>query len=319
MYEIRGADANSDHHLMVATFAMKIMAAGRKFVSPRMRFDEAKLRNEHVKTQFALEVKNRFDVLMQENDERSVDSLWMNVREAYLETSKSVLGKRDHQKKDWMSEQTWDLIQLRKVKKANINTSKTRLQKKQAQDEYSRTEKEVKKCVRRDHRKYVDDMAARAEQAARIGDSKELYRITRALSKRSYRNDGPVKSKEGQLLTSKDEQLERWREHFMEIFNRQNEIEDHEEIEHRDGPVVTDIEWEVPTKDEVKKAISEMKNGKAPGSDNISPDVLKVDVETSADILYPLITKIWEEERVPAEWKTGTIMKIPRKVALQIV
>jgi hypothetical protein len=59
-----------------------------------------------------------------------------------------------------------------------------------------------------------------------------------------------------------------------------------------------------------------MKGGKAPGTDNIPPDVLKTDVETNINILLLLLEKIWNEEEVPKEWREGLIVKIPKKEAL---
>jgi hypothetical protein len=38
------------------------------------------------------------------------------------------------------------------------------------------------------------------------------------------------------------------------------------------------------------------KAGKAPGMDNICPDILKLDIETSANLLHPLLIEIWKEE-----------------------
>jgi hypothetical protein len=56
-----------------------------------------------------------------------------------------------------------------------------------------------------------------------------------------------------------------------------------------------------------------MKSGKAPGIDNITPEVLKVDAETSIDLLYSMFVNIWVEEKLPAAWKKGMIVKLPKK------
>ena len=40
---------------------------------------------------------------------------------------------------------------------------------------------------------------------------------------------------------------------------------------------------------------------------------LKVDIGTRVELLYPLFNKIWEEERVPIEWKEGYLIKLPKK------
>jgi hypothetical protein len=45
----------------------------------------------------------------------------------------------------------------------------------------------------------------------------------------------------------------------------------------------------------------------------IPAEALKADIDTSAQILYELFEKIWEVKEVPAEWKEGHIVKLPKK------
>lgn len=40
---------------------------------------------------------------------------------------------------------------------------------------------------------------------------------------------------------------------------------------------------------------------------------MKADATTTAKILHPLFTKIWETEELPLDWKKGYIIKLPRK------
>ena len=39
----------------------------------------------------------------------------------------------------------------------------------------------------------------------------------------------------------------------------------------------------------------------------------EADVETSVEMLYPLFRDIWEKEEVPADWKEGYLIKLPKK------
>ena len=63
------------------------------------------------------------------------------------------------------------------------------------------------------------------------------------------------------------------------------------------------------------KAIKSLKYCKAAGPDGIPPEALKADVQTSTDILHPLLVKIWETEAVPEDWKKleGLLVKLPKK------
>ncbi|CAH2322892.1 Hypothetical predicted protein [Pelobates cultripes] len=52
------------------------------------------------------------------------------------------------------------------------------------------------------------------------------------------------------------------------------------------------------TREEIRKPITLMKNGKAAGPDNIPAEALKADLKSSVEMLYPLFEKIWEEEEI---------------------
>ena len=62
------------------------------------------------------------------------------------------------------------------------------------------------------------------------------------------------------------------------------------------------IDCTAPTKEENQNAIKQPRNGKAPGSDNIPTEALKVDIRTNVEMLYPLFNKIKEGEQIPTEW-----------------
>ena len=59
--------------------------------------------------------------------------------------------------------------------------------------------------------------------------------------------------------------------------------------------------------------MSQLQNGKAAGLDNLYPEVLKVDPEITAEMLYPLLEKIRKEEKIPEDWEEGLIIKIQTK------
>jgi hypothetical protein len=189
-------------------------------------------------------------------------------------------------------------------------------------------------------RQWTDEQAKRAEEAAKTRNLKELYDTTRVLSRKKYARNKPVKGTDGNLITGKEEQAKKWTEHFKEILNRnveedeeQGQEEDQEEVAGMEGREGIEKEEEnegqdkrilkinigTPTLEEVKKAIKQLRNGKAPGIGNISPDILTADVDTTAKLLYPLIMQIWKEQKYPTERNEGTIIKLPKKEIYQTV
>ena len=97
----------------------------------------------------------------------------------WTETSEEVQSK-----KAWISKDTISKVVLKRSKKKNLNRARTRLQKERAHTEYTEANKDVKRSVREDKRKYIDDLAKEAETAAKQHDMKTLYDTTKQLSSR---------------------------------------------------------------------------------------------------------------------------------------
>ncbi|VDP63709.1 unnamed protein product, partial [Schistosoma mattheei] len=128
------------------------------------------------------------------------------IKEAITSTCYEVLGHKKHHHQDWITVDTLDKIQEERNKKAAINTSRTRAEKAKAQAGYTEVNKQVKRSIRTDKRKYAEDLATTAEKDAREGNMRQLYDITKKLSENRRKTEQPVKSKEGEVITNIEEQ-----------------------------------------------------------------------------------------------------------------
>ena len=311
----RGADCGSDHHLVTADIRLKIASNQKQLEKRQKRYNTDKLKNKETKREFNLELKNRFERLTLEDEE--VEQKWNKIKEMMEETSKEILGYKRKNKKPWISEETWKIIEERKKLKQRKEQAKSVEDIRETSKEYNAKHKEVKRSFRRDKRVWIEGLAKEAQEAAEIGNIKELYKITKTLSNKKFNTRKPVKDKEGKMIINEEKQLERWREYFEELFNK--EIEDGEEeereIENIEDPRISILP---PTKTEIMKAIKEIKSGKAPGADNIEPEILKANPELTADILHNLLEEIWEKEIIPEDWKKGLLIKLPKKGDLSL-
>ena len=86
------------------------------------------------------------------------------------------------QHKDWISAETMKKVQIRKATKENLNNSRTRVGKAEAQKRYTIANKDVKGGIRMDERNFVESLARQAENAAAQKSMKVLYETTRNLS-----------------------------------------------------------------------------------------------------------------------------------------
>nr|KAG5712555.1 hypothetical protein BaRGS_011529 [Batillaria attramentaria] len=305
----RGADAASDHHLVIAAIKIKLKAYRDQADRPSHKYNVHSLK-ESVKTNaFRCELRNRFSAL-DTLPEETIEEHWHDLRETWTATCREVLGKKTRQHKEWLTSDIWDLITERKRLKDLINHTDDQDHKRDLQAQYWDVNRQVKRSARNDKRNFINGLTEEAETAAGQRNMKRLYEITRTLSGKNNNPTRPVKDKNGQIITKEEDQRTRWAEHFKETLNRPP------------PPVppdippaaqLLDISTNPPTKTEIIKAIKSLKSGKAAGPDGIPPEALKADIQTSTDMLHPLLRKIWESESVPQDWKKGHLVKLPKK------
>lgn len=72
---MRGADVNSDHHMILAKVKVKL-ANNAKTETKRIKYNVDKLKNLIDKDIFQLELSNRFNALYWEEQELDIESEW---------------------------------------------------------------------------------------------------------------------------------------------------------------------------------------------------------------------------------------------------
>ena len=176
-----------------------------------------------------------------------------------------------------------------------LNNSRTRAAKARAQREYTAVNREVKRSIKKDKRDFIDDLARQAETAAGQGNLRDLYLVAKNLTGKFQQTDKRVMNKNGNPLTTSNEQLKRWAEQFRELLNRPTP-DSPPDI----PPAETElpISCDKPSKTEIKKAIMTLRSGKAAGPDETPAEAIKADIETAVQMLYSLFSKIWEKEEV---------------------
>ena len=230
----------------------------------------------------------------------------------YSDASRDLLGPRRRKNcKEWIGAQTYEALRHHQaIRKQKLNAKSPRLQERLTA-QYQEVNREVKRSARRDKRAFVEEMALKAEEAARRKDQGELYKITKTVC-RKFHNDSNalIADKQGRLITSKEEQDKRWVVDFQEVFN-QPELALAANVESRG--IQVNISQETPTLREIEYTIKTLKNGKAPGPDMLCPEMFKADPKYSANTLMRPFESIWRCKKVPADWKKSTIVKIPKK------
>ena len=241
-------------------------------------------------------------------DQNDINGAWNHIRDGITKVSEQILGFRPPHKEEWITEDTWKMIELRKTVKNAVDDIGRNL--------YQSLSKACTVALRRDYRKQIEDLARDADSAANLRDMKQLYSITRKLANTNSSKVVPVRDKVGTLLTTTEDQLKRWHQHFEETLNFDDvttTLAENDNINVRETGPSRSVNSNPPTITEIRNAIKDMKSGKAAGIDQITPEVLKADVNLFADLLLPIFKMVWEQEKLPDDWLQGVLVKIPKK------
>lgn len=153
----RGADVGSDHHLVTANIKLKLMKVAPKSIIRRI--DTGKIKVNKVRQDFRLEFKNIFQVLQYYGDENweVVDEQWSKICKLFSEASRKTSGflRQVRIHKDWITTDTWKIIDKRKVLKAKLcNTHSERI-KERLKEQYSSCNRDVKKATKKDRKSFL--------------------------------------------------------------------------------------------------------------------------------------------------------------------
>lgn len=111
-----------------------------------------------------------------------------------------------------------------------------------------------------------------------------------------------VKDKEGKVIVEEEKIMERWWQYFKELLEGKDISNDKEQV----GNVRRKQEMKLKQQEEIsmeelKKAIKKAKQGKAPGHEMITAEMLKALSEPALQELLEIMNKVMEEGEAPED------------------
>ena len=307
-----GADCWTDHRLIISKMSMHIQPKRRpQGKKSAKRLNVAKLKSTMVANSFSKELDNR--LLDMKSDGPSIEEKWEVFRDTVHSTALEHVGPAARKHQDWFDENDEEI--------STLLTEKNRLLRAHQGDPSSAAKKaaftNMRKTVTAKLRTMQDSwLSAKADEIqgyADRHDSKRFYDALKAVYGPQCSGSSPLLSADGNtLLTDKAQILERWAEHFNDVLNRPASI--NEEAIARLPQVETNHTLDnLPTEQEVQKAIKQLSCGKAPGSDAIAAEVYKAGGPVMRQKLTDLFQAMWTEGKVPQEFKDATIVHIYKR------
>ena len=230
------------------------------------------------------------------------ESKWNNMKDIVIQAAAATCGVTKGGSKNYRESWWWNAGVQTAVKQKK-EAYKLMLKQSGTKEQYKEKCKIAKKAVAQAKQMAADELCAKLD--TKEGE-KILYKIAenRARDKKDVQGAAYVKDENGNVLTANNEIKQRWKDYFDNLLNVENDRDTLESIQVTKGPT------NQITKEEVHAAMKRMKCGKASGPSGVAIELLKVLGEEGIDWLLELLQRIWQEEKIPEDWKLSEIVPI---------
>ncbi|XP_061769322.1 craniofacial development protein 2-like isoform X3 [Nerophis ophidion] len=170
----RGADVGSEHFLVVGKIRRKLKKVQK--MTTKRPYAVEKLKNTNLSRNYREELRKKLEV----PPNPSIEEQWSL--------------RRGTNKERWITEKTWKLIDERKMAKMEREQKRRLRCWRMKDEEYRHLDQEVKKSCRKDKRRWLQEKAKEAQEAAEKNNTKTLYRIVRELTSSRSSSGVPIKT-----------------------------------------------------------------------------------------------------------------------------
>ena len=302
----RSHEIGSDHYLLIAEIYEKMKINENKEIGEKKIYTEIiksyKLKSKDIYKKYQNEIRESIKYKIV-NNTLSLDEDWNQWKEMIINAARKVCGtnKQNKQKKQtsWWNNQIKEQIKIKK-KKWQIYLNNRSYE---SYEDYKKERIKTKKIVLKSKEIAWTEFGKRIEINAKE-NQKVFYKIIKNVRNNKKEEYAKLKDEKGQLLTTKEDIMERWRIYFENLLNENVIIDEDTEINYEES------EQDEIEEKELDEAIKSLKNGKAPGIDKITTEMIKYLDRDGKENLRKLINRVWKEERVPKEWEIAMIVPI---------
>ncbi|KAI5627956.1 hypothetical protein C0J50_3222 [Silurus asotus] len=297
--KVLAGDSVARQHRMVVCRMVLEAKKKRRRVRTERRIRWWKLKEEECSVRFREEVRERLSGVKEVLDD------WATTAGVMRKASRKVLGVTSGNKKEdketwWWNEKLQESIRRKRLAKQKWD----RQSDEKSRQEYKEMRQQVRRDVAKDKEKAYEELYERLD--TKEGE-KDMYRLARQRDRagKDVLQVRAVKDGQGNVLTSEESVLRRWREYFEQLMNEENQRErrlDDVELVKQDVDRIS--------KEEVRAAIKRMKSGKSVGPDDIPVEAWRCLGEMAVEFLTRLFNRILEGEKMPEEWRKSVLVPI---------
>ena len=229
----------------------------------------------------------------------ATEDIWSNIKTGLLKTTEEVCGTTQPHR--WRRETWWWNEHVEKAIAAKRTAFKAWKAGKGTRASYDAAKRNARHAVHHAHQEADKKVYENIDPK-----SSEIYRFANQFRRENTDvvGDKPVKNDAGEMSVSEDSKQKAWLEHYQRLLNIEFDWDpDHLSYQPPvEGPPIP------ITIDMVKKAISQMKAGKALGPSGIVVEMIRATGDMGASIICDHTVAIIRDGKVPSDWEQSFIV-----------
>ncbi|XP_050707118.1 uncharacterized protein LOC126992423 [Eriocheir sinensis] len=300
----QSADCDTDHSLVCSKVKLQARKLHRTKKDGRPRIDTSKSQNKERVDDFARILE---ESLPGPSSETACDR-WEHFRDVVYNAAISTFGKKTSKSADWFEVHSEEIMPVIEEKRNALAAYKANPSERNLQVLRSARSK-VQQCARRCANDYWLQLSSQIQTAADTGNMKEMYDGIKQALGPTKKKTAPLKSTTGEVIQDRSKQMDRWVEHYSELYSRENTVTEDALNAIECLPVLEELDRE-PTLAELNEALDSLAHGKAPGKDGISAEVLKCCKGTIITELHEILCLCWKEGEVPQDMRDANIVTL---------
>ena len=300
------ADCDTDHLLVCCRMKLSPKKFFLSKAKGKPRLNTANMQDPVLVSQFTDLFEKEYAPETDGSD--SAEKRWQSLKTAMHSCALATFGKKNTKSSDWFEAKSKELdpiISNKRQKQCEYNKHPSH----QNLCKLRQARKEAKQMVRRCANDYWVELSQRIENASATGNIRAMYEGIKTATGPTQSKSAPLKSSSGELIVDKGKQMERWKEHYSDLYSRQSTVSESALAAMEQLSILHELD-EVPTISDLKKAIDQLAPGKAPGSDEIPPDLIKQCQTVLLKPIYDLLCCCWAEGGVPQDMRDTKIVTL---------
>ena len=235
---------------------------------------------------------------------------WSSFKDAVIETSKEVLEPKTRTHEDWFDENDDGIKRALHAKNKAYIEWQNDLTSVSKRDRFKTLKAKAQSDIRSMKEKWWQDKAEEVQCYADAHNYKKFFMTLETVFGPSASCFSPLLSSDGTTLIKDQEGLsKRWQEHFRSLLNRPSSV-DTDALNQIPQQQIKYSLAESPTIEEIRKAISQISSGKAPGKDGIPVEIYKTMGSSALEAFHEVLLSIWEQEAMPDEFHDALIVSL---------